>query len=111
MSKIYLIGNAAEHYKEEVLDAFLNAEKELQAEGHEVVNLMGEFDWHNKPLPESLTTRVGLLLTCTHAYVLPNWQLDPLAKAELVIAETAGIKCTIALGAIQPHQLVFYNPK
>lgn len=109
MSKIYLIGNAAEYYKEDVLEAFSNAEAELYKEGHEVVNLMCEFDWHNKPLPQSLTTRISLLLTCTHAYILPNWHLDALAKAELAIAETAGIKCTIALGAIQPHQLVFFN--
>lgn len=109
MSKIYLIGNASNFLDDSVVSQFMKEGNDLIREGHEVVNLMYEFDWQHKPLNVALATRTSLLLSCTHVYVLPNWQLDPLAKAELAIAETAGIKCSIALGAIQPHQLVFFN--
>lgn len=109
MSKIYLIGNASSN-DELTVTQFIQAELELKRDGFSVVNIMYEFDWHNKPVKEALTTRLSLLLTCTHAYILPNWEQDEFAKIELVTAKTAGLKLSIALGTIQPYRLVFFNP-
>lgn len=104
----YIIGKvsnrtfAADHKK------FQDAENQLKAQGHEVVNIF--IDTTNKydSVQNPSAHRIALLLDCKAVFVLPDFGEDPTCILELATANELNMKVIAANDTIIPQRITVH---
>lgn len=105
--RIYISGKISGLEKEEYMEHFDNAERELKEAGYEPINPAK----YNDMLPKSLTWEeyMGIDLTlllrlCDGIYMLNNWELSKGAKIERDLAITSGKTVMYQSGGIEERK-------
>lgn len=88
--KIYISGQISGLTPDEYRANFLEAERQLYAQGYEVVNPIFNGVDTTQPWQVHMKTDIRLLLDCDAIYMLPNWELSNGATLEREIAKALG---------------------
>lgn len=88
--KIYISGQISGLTPDEYRANFLEAARQLHAQGYEVVNPIFNGVDTTQPWQVHMKTDIRLLLDCDAIYMLPNWELSNGATLEREIAKALG---------------------
>ena len=106
--KFYLIGAALPNPLVN-LAQFNQAQKELEAHGHTVENIMYHAGWHEFEPQRCIAYRLALMLKCEAVFVLPGWQEDGVSELEFIVAINARLSLYKAIQTIIPGAIKFGN--
>lgn len=90
--KIYISGAIAHYDINERKAAFAKAEELLTKCGFKPVNPFKNGQPEDADWRKHMKVDIGLLLQCSHIYMLRGWELSKGAKLELDVASSCGIK-------------------
>ena len=88
--KIYISGQISGLTPDEYRANFLEAARQLHAQGYEVINPIFNGVDATQPWQVNMKADIRLLLECDAIYMLPNWELSNGATLEREIAKALG---------------------
>ena len=107
--KIYLLGPVTDA-TDETVATFVQAERQLKADGHTVVNILWLNGWHNEPAHAQAACRINYMARCEGVFVMPDWRTDKIAEMEFAVAAITGMQILFANGVPKPRNIQFIIP-
>jgi len=90
-TKVYISGKITGLLREELVEKFRAKEKELAAEGFEVVNPLNNGLPFDAEWKQHMREDLKALLNCDILYLMSDWRHSPGANLEHTIADNTGI--------------------
>lgn len=90
--KIYIAGKVTGLKIEDVTEKFKSVQKELEADGYEVVNPIEVVQDPNTSWKNAMKLCIAALVQCNSIYLLPCWEDSKGAQVEYNLAKAIGLR-------------------